>query len=199
MKRSGFNIAIDLVAATLMLAMIATGIILRFTLPPGSGRAIALWNLARRQWGDLHFWLALGAVSIVVLHLALHWTSVVSVVRRWIVGTDQGVPTARLRLLAGLATLLIVSSVVTGFWLTSVRATQPLSAPGPETAEHQIGGESIRGNMTVAETATALHCSVNQIRERLHLPADASDSERLGQIAKQRGITMPEIRKQLEP
>ena len=56
-----------------------------------------------------------------------------------------------------------------------------------------------RGNMTVAETATALHCSVNQIRERLHLPADASDSERLGQIAKQRGITMPEIRKQLEP
>jgi hypothetical protein len=181
-----------------MLGMIATGIILRFTLPPGSGRVLASWGLTRHEWGDLHFWLSLAGVAIVVLHLALHWTWVVAVVRRWIVGANQGSPSSRLRTVAAVATVLIVCLAVAGFWWTSVRAIQRQGPPAPAT-EPQSDGEIIRGSMTLAETANALNCSVDQVRQRLGLPADVKDTERLGQIARQRGITMQEMRKQLVP
>ena len=199
MKRSVLNIVIDALAAAVMLGMIATGIILRFTLPPGSGRTLALWTLTRHQWGDLHFWLSLAAVAIVLLHLALHWTWVVSVVRRCVVGANQALPSPRLRALAALATVLIVCAAVTGFWWSSVQSIQRTDTPQPETAEHRPDGAGIRGNMTLAQTATALGCSVEQVRQRLALPASVPDSEHLGQIAKQRGTTMQEMRKRLDP
>ena len=199
MKRSILNIVIDALAAAIMLGMIATGIIIRFTLPPGSGRVLGVWGLTRHQWGDLHFWMALAAVAIVVLHLTLHWTWVVSVVRRWIGGATQGLPSAGLRALAGAATFLIVCAAMTGFWWSSVRATQRVGETVPEAAAHPVDDESIRGNMTLAETAAALGCSVDQVRQRLGLSADTQDSERLGQIARQRGITMQEMRRKLTP
>lgn len=199
MKRSILNITIDALAATVMLGMIATGIILRFALPPGSGRALALWDLNRHQWGDLHFWLALAAVAIVVLHLSLHWTWVVSVVRSWIVGTNQGLPSAWLRALAAGITVLIVCLAVAGFWWASVRSTQRTDSLQSGTAENRSDSAGIRGNMTLAETATALSCTVDQVRQRLGLPANVQDSERLGQIAKQRGTTLQEMRRKLVP
>jgi len=199
MKRSALNIIIDTLAAAVMLGMIATGIIIRFTLPPGSGRTLSVWGLTRHQWGDLHFWLALAAVAIVVLHLALHWTWVVSVVRRSIVGANQGLPSARLRAVAAVATVLIVCSAVAGFWWSSVQSTQRSDVPQLQTAEHRPDGVGLRGSMTLAETAAALGCSIEQVRQRLGLPANVQDSEHLGQIAKERGTTMQEMRKRLEP
>ena len=199
MRRSLLNIIIDALAAAVMLGMIATGIILRFTLPPGSGRALALWSLTRHQWGDLHFWLALAAVAIVALHLALHWTWVVSIVRRWMVGANQGLPSPRLRAIAAVATILIVGVAVAGFWYTSIQSIQRTGTPQPETPEHRPEDAGLRGSMTLTDTAAALGCSVEQVRQRLGLPVTIQDSEHLGQIAKQRGTTMQELRKQLEP
>ena len=197
MKRSILNIVIDAVAAAVMLGMIATGIVIRFTLPPGSGRVLDVWGLTRHQWGDLHFWLSLAAVSIVVLHLALHWTWVVSVVRRWIVGTNQGPPSARLRTVAAVATALIVCAAVAGFWWSSVQSIQRTDTPQLQTTESMADGAGIRGSMTLSETAAALNCSVEQVKKLLGLPASIQDSEHLGQIAKEQGTTMQELRKRL--
>jgi hypothetical protein len=199
MKRTALNIAIDSLAALTMLAMIATGILIRFTLPPGSGRISGVWGLTRHQWGDLHFWLALAIVAIIVLHLALHWAWVVSVVRSWFVGANRGAPDPRLRAVAAVATVTIVTLALIGFWWTSVRATERLGAPASETTSPPFDNETIRGNMTLSETAAALNCSVDQIKLRLGLPKDVKDSDRLGQIARQRGTTMQEMRRQLAP
>jgi hypothetical protein len=195
MKRSILNIVIDGVAAAVMLGMIATGIILRFTLPPGSGHSMTLWSLNRHEWGDLHFWLSLAAVAIVILHLALHWTWVVSVVRRWFVGANQGLPSARLRAVAAVITTLIVCSAVAGFWWSSVQSTQQPEKTSSTTGEFQ----NLRGDMTLTDAAAALNYSVDQVRQRLGLTVAVKDSERLGQIAKEQGITMQEIRRRLIP
>jgi hypothetical protein len=84
----------DLVIALTFLAMIATGSILRWVLPPGSGGGGAhagaglgrgfrggrgpltvqsFWDMTRHEWGDVHFWIAIALVGMVLLHLALHW------------------------------------------------------------------------------------------------------------------------------
>src|SRR5690554_1301874 len=97
MNRSVLNLAIDAIAAVVMLAMIATGVLLRFTLPPGSGHDRTLWQLTRHQWGDLHFWLALAVVAIILVHLWLHWTWVVATARRC--AGRVGSPTPRTRMI----------------------------------------------------------------------------------------------------
>jgi hypothetical protein len=80
MNRTLVNIIIDLVATQLFLGMIATGYLLRFPLPPGSNKTLALWGLSRHQWGDIHFWISLGLLAVLMIHLALHWNWIVTVI-----------------------------------------------------------------------------------------------------------------------
>lgn len=199
MKRLLVNIIIDTLAAMVMLGVIATGIILRFVLPPRSGRMRTLWNMSRHQWGDLHFWLALVAVAIVLLHLALHWDWVVSVVRRRMVGPNQGPPSKRLKAISGVASVLIVGSILTGFWWISAQSVRQAAMHQAGNKGHAFTEASLRGSMTLAQTAATLRCSVEQVKQRLDVAVNTPESTRLGQITKEKGVTMREIRNRLKP
>lgn len=80
MSRTLVNIIIDLVATLLFLGMIATGYLLRFPLPPGTNKTLTLWGMSRHQWGDIHFWISLGLLTVLMIHLALHWNWIVTVI-----------------------------------------------------------------------------------------------------------------------
>jgi mono/diheme cytochrome c family protein len=82
MNRTLANILIDIVAALLFLGMIATGYLLRFPLPPGSNKSLSLWGYTRHQWGDIHFWISLGLLVVLVVHLMLHWNWIVTVIAK---------------------------------------------------------------------------------------------------------------------
>jgi hypothetical protein len=82
MKRLFDNLFIDLFAAALMVGMAATGYILRFPLPPGTNKSLCLWGLSRHQWGDVHFWIGLALVTVILLHIVLHWQWLVITMRR---------------------------------------------------------------------------------------------------------------------
>jgi hypothetical protein len=43
-----------------------------------------LWGLTRHEWGNIHFWTAIGLMGALSLHLVLHW--------RWIVCMVKGKP-----------------------------------------------------------------------------------------------------------
>lgn len=196
MNRTLLNVLTDLLAALAMLGMIATGTILRFALPPGTNRSLTLWGLTRHQWGDLHFWLSLAALGVVVIHLILHWTWVVAVARRWIVGGGQGAPSARARALAAAATVVVLALSLAGFWKWSLASVLPLEPP-PSGETAGTDDERLRGSMTLAEAAAVLGCSVGEVRSRLALTDQTQETERLGQIARQMGIDMQELRHRL--
>ena len=80
MNRTISNIIIDIIAAFLFLGMIATGYLLRFPLPPGSNKMLSLWGYTRHQWGDVHFWISLGLLVVLIVHLVLHWNWIVTVI-----------------------------------------------------------------------------------------------------------------------
>src|SRR3989304_3725348 len=87
MKRNTLNFLIDLVSLAAMLGLILTGIVMKFILPPGTGgrgggERSELWGLGRHDWGDIHFWLAVSVLSLLVLHVALHWGWVTGTLRR---------------------------------------------------------------------------------------------------------------------
>jgi hypothetical protein len=92
MRRSTVNFVIDLLAFLNLLALAFTGFIMEYVLPPGSGgrygrgfrggRGSAevseqirqFWSLGRHDWGDVHFYLAVAFIILMIIHIILHWT-----------------------------------------------------------------------------------------------------------------------------
>lgn len=80
-KKHDLNFVIDSVAFFAFILLITTGVLMRYLLPPGSGRISTIWGWNRHDWGDLHFWVAVIFLSILALHLILHWNWVVCKIR----------------------------------------------------------------------------------------------------------------------
>ena len=72
MRKHTQNVLLDSGLFVGMLGLIGTGSIIYFVLPPGS-RKDTFIALTRHEWGDIHFWIALGFTILVVIHLCLHF------------------------------------------------------------------------------------------------------------------------------
>ena len=78
MKRNTLNFWIDLISLLVMFAIILTGFLIYYVLPPGcgsgGGKALTLWGMNRHEFGDIHFYLAVALIILMVLHVAIHWS-----------------------------------------------------------------------------------------------------------------------------
>ncbi len=95
MRRTTLNFVVDLIGFVNLLLLAATGTIMKWVLPPGSGgggaghgygfrggrgfgpgadRVQQLLGLGRHDWGGIHFILASVFALAIVVHLVLHWT-----------------------------------------------------------------------------------------------------------------------------
>jgi len=85
-KRKSLNFIVDLVSLVNLLGLASTGFIIKYVLPPGTGgrsrllhggpgreHIKQLWSMTRHEWGDIHFYLAVLFVTLMVVHLILHW------------------------------------------------------------------------------------------------------------------------------
>jgi hypothetical protein len=126
MNRTIANIIIDIIAAFLFLGMIATGYLLRFPLPPGSNKTLSLWGLTRHQWGDIHFWISLGLLVVLVIHLVLHWNWIVTVIGK----RCHLVKTAHPSLVSsGILTSCILTLAITLFAWTAQNSVKEIARP----------------------------------------------------------------------
>lgn len=95
---------VDVLILTLFSALIATGGILRWVLPPGSGGgqhgagvgrrggsgpAMQFWNLGRHDWGDIHFWIAVAMIGGILIHLLLHFGWIRAATPRYLLGRQR--------------------------------------------------------------------------------------------------------------
>ncbi len=145
MRTHILNYIVDALALLVMLAMIVTGLWLRYVLPPGSrgGHGLSLWGLTRHDWGDVHFWLAVALAALLLLHVALHWGWVctwtgvcVRAGRRAPTGVSRG-----REWVLGLVTLIAVAAVVSGaVWLGRSRLARV-----EEDGSHERAGRGWRG------------------------------------------------------
>ena len=87
MKRTSLNFIVDLAAFLNLLGLIFTGFVMEYILPPGTGgrgRILhgggggeyikELWSMTRHEWGDIHFYLAVVFIALMIAHIVLHWT-----------------------------------------------------------------------------------------------------------------------------
>lgn len=127
MKRVHLNAVVDAIALVGFMALATTGLVLRYQLPPGSGEMFGrgmgrragersvdlLWGLTRHEWGDYHYWIAVGLLAVLSVHLFLHW--------KWIVGVVRGkqTETSGWKLAIGLSSFATITAVMTLPFFTS--------------------------------------------------------------------------------
>lgn len=134
-NRPRMNLIVDIVAFLCAISLITTGFLLEYVLPPGSGRLgtegfgigpgglrrpiLLLWGFTRHEWGNIHFYLALGLMAALSLHLLLHW--------QWISCMIKGKPTqaSGTRLAVGLLALVsLLALAITPFFASPERMTR---------------------------------------------------------------------------
>lgn len=215
MRRSTLNFIVDVLTLAAIFVMIATGLVIRFVLPPGTGGrhgegGLLLWSLGRHDWGDVHFWASVTLGVLLVVHVALHWSWVCTMVQRLLGGTDANGLGAGKRNAYGVGFLLIVVLVFGGFTWYAGTAVKRVSArsqsesrpAGAEDGtpqhgqekEHGTEHEQIRGSMSLAEVEAATGVSVETLKSELGLPEGTSAEERVGRLARQYGFSVDKVR-----
>ena len=92
MKRAKLNLIIDALLLLCIAGIVGIGLLIKYVLVPGYqhweiyGRNVSLffWSLDRHQWGTIHFIVGLVFLALLVLHVVLHWSMIVSIYRKLI-------------------------------------------------------------------------------------------------------------------
>jgi hypothetical protein len=90
MDKSKLNVIIDALMFLCLMAMAGLGLLMKYTLPAGRdvwakyGRNLAFFWLGwdRHDWGDLHLYLAFILLSLLALHIILHWQQILGLFQR---------------------------------------------------------------------------------------------------------------------
>ncbi len=73
MKKSNLITLVDITAFISFIFVVSTGVLMRYVLPPRSGRSIEILGMSRHEWGDIHFYITFIFLVILSIHLFLHW------------------------------------------------------------------------------------------------------------------------------
>lgn len=185
MKRTNLNFIIDTVAFTGFVLLTTTGVLMRYVLPPGSGRYSTIWGLDRHEWGGIHFWISVIFFSILALHLVLHWRWITSVV------SGQHQEASGLRAGLGIVGLLTVIALAVSPLLSPVEIQNKESSSFSIYKSEDI---SISGSMTLKEVEDSTGVPAKFIIESLGLPETTSADEKLGALKKEQGIEVKDVR-----
>jgi len=164
MSRNHVNLILDLLLAAAALVLLATGLLIAFVLPPGSHGA-TVWGWTRHDFGDLHLWVAVAMVALLLVHVALHWTWVCTMAGR-VCGRKARGRLGWRRHLAGAVTVAVVVAAVGGFVLAAADAHQPAAA-----TQHARGGGRHRDAAAASATPPPRESAHSQSADRGPRPA----------------------------
>jgi len=183
MDRGKLILLTDVLAFLGFVALTASGVLMRYVLPPGSGRFVSVWGLDRHAWGTVHFWIAVGFLAVLAFHLILHWRWILGALR----GRARGASGARFALgVVGLCAVLALAAAP--FISTPVKTERPAGAHGAGA------GTGIRGAQRFAEVAAMAGVSPEYLVGVLGLPADVSPEARLGTLLRTHGLRLGDVR-----
>jgi len=92
LNKAKLNFVIDALMFLCMMLMLGIGFAVKYILPPGrerwaeygGGVDLFLFDMERHQWGNIHYYLGLVLLGLLLLHIVLHWGTVLGLYRRLI-------------------------------------------------------------------------------------------------------------------
>jgi hypothetical protein len=73
MKRDMVNFIVGLMSFIVLVALMSSGVIIALPHEHGPGEKRIL-GIGRGEWGDIHLWLGVTFVVLMVVHIILHWS-----------------------------------------------------------------------------------------------------------------------------
>jgi hypothetical protein len=201
MKKTDWQYLVDTLLFICMIGIAFIGILMGFFLATGPSVSESekyFLGLHRHQWGDIHLYLSLAFILLIILHLALAWN--------WIKGKSQALFKQRWRTSIAL-TVFGSILVVFLFWVFTPKYSQFYEDYGrggrtgiqdqfqPENfIDQEEGYLTITGNMTLAEVERIAGIPSEVLVQELGLPERTSSDETLGQLRKKYGFSVVEAR-----
>jgi len=208
MRKTDWQFLVDTLLFICMFGIALIGILLAFFIPEGPSAQPSskyFLNLHRHQWGNIHLYLSLTFIGLVIIHLTLDW--------KWIKSKavkifKKGWKTALI------STFLVSIFMVFLFWLFYPKEPGAYEEYGrgegrgggrafsqeTDSAQREDFGAqdpstvTITGTMTLLDLEKASGIPVLRITEALGLPSNLSEKETLGRLRKKYGFTMIELR-----
>ncbi|QDU33454.1 hypothetical protein KS4_15020 [Poriferisphaera corsica] len=109
MKRNHINLILDITLGLILYIILLTGLIMYYILPPGS-RSSTVWGWTRHDLGSLHFYLGIAAIAIILIHLALHWQWVHTLISN-LLGRKHGQKIGRAKYASGVIVLFVFTTL----------------------------------------------------------------------------------------
>ncbi len=188
MQKAKLNFVVDTVAFVAFVFLTATGVLVRYVLPPGSGHFSTLWGMDRHEWGKLHFWIAVVLMAILGFHLFLHW--------RWVVCMVKGRPSegSGLRVALAVVGVIALAGLAAAPFLGRVEQTgePPHRMRVTETSESTA--PQIDGSMTLKEVEQLTGVPTAVILRELGLPPQVPVDARLGKLRKEHSFELHDVR-----
>lgn len=209
MKISDWQYIVDALLFMCITGVAIIGLLMSLVIakgPQSSESAKYFLGLHRHQWGNIHFYLSISFVVLVIIHLILSWS--------WIKGK------ARQLFHRGWAAGLVLTTVVS-FLVLLLFSTFPTKAFGayenygvragsrmkaevfaknqsPQQEKTQTEKSKdylvITGQMTLLDVEKATGIPAREIADELGLPSKVSLNETLGQLRKKYSFTIQEVR-----
>jgi hypothetical protein len=201
MKKSDWQYFVDTLLFICMFGIAFIGILMGFFLAEGPTVRESekyFLGLHRHQWGDIHLYLSVAFIILIIFHLMLAWS--------WIKGKSQALFKKRWGTIISL-TVLVSALVVLLFWIFTPKypliyenygrgaraKSQGQLSPEEFIYEHQEY-VTITGNMTLAEVEKFTGIPAKTLAEKLGLPPKTSPEETLGLLRKRYGFSLLEAR-----
>jgi hypothetical protein len=145
MSRNWINYLLDVLLVLLGIALVFTGLLLEWVMPGGRGGGASLWGFGRHDWGEVHFWIALALIAVVLVHLLMHWGWVATMTRRLVAPGRGGAVSAGWRFVTATLTVALLAALVGGSlaWVNTqvVRAAPRDASAGATTRPAAISGD----------------------------------------------------------
>ena len=197
MKKSSLNFWIDVITLSVLLAKIWTGLLIHFVLPSGQGRSKwqFLWGMNRHDYGNIHFYLAIGMGVLVFVHIWLHWSWICSVFCDLFHFSH---PHKKSQIIWGFCILLFLSvGCASSLLWANTQVT------GAETSEEDYNSgplsgmqnhDRISGQTTLSEAAKLAGISLEEFSQNLGLPLGVNPHEQLGRLRKVYDFDIHDVR-----
>jgi NhaP-type Na+/H+ or K+/H+ antiporter len=73
MKRDMVNFILNLVSFFILLGLMVSGVIIAWPHEHGPNETKGPLGIGRGEWGDIHLWLGVTFVVLMIVHIILHW------------------------------------------------------------------------------------------------------------------------------
>lgn len=201
MKKSDWQYLVDTLLFISMFGIAFIGILMGFFLAEGPTLRESekyFLGLHRHQWGDIHLYVSLAFILLVIFHLMLSWS--------WIKGKSQALFRKRWGTVISITVLASVL-LIFAFWIFTPKypliyenygrgrgAGSGSDFSSRDFINEEQGYVTITGNMTISQVEHITGIPSYSLIGELGLPKDISPDETLGQLTKKYSSTLAEAR-----